>query len=95
MEQLLIQYDVAFGEPTGLDRTDMVLHTINTADAKPFKIPYRRLPLKKKLLAEKELYAGLTIRVLASGDEGRRSRENSLFEPCGSFLIQCDALWSM
>ena len=47
LSQLLLKYDVAFGEPTVLGRTDMVLHTINTADAAPFKIPYRRLPLKK------------------------------------------------
>ena len=41
------------GEPVG--RTDKVLHTIETGDAEPFKIPYRRLPLAKKRVAEEEI----------------------------------------
>ena len=41
------------GEPLG--RTDKVLHNIDTGDAEPFKIPYRRLPLAKKLVAEVEI----------------------------------------
>ena len=64
LEQLVREYDDAFGEPTGLGRTDMVLHTINTADAIPFKIPYRRLPLKKKLMAEKEIAEQLRLGVI-------------------------------
>ena len=64
LEQLLRQYDIAFGEPTGLGRTDLVYHTINTADSKPFKIPYRRLPLKKKLMAEKEIADQLRLGVI-------------------------------
>ena len=53
---LLKRYTGAFmqkGEPMG--RTDKVLHTIDTGDAVPFKIPYRRLPLKKKLVCEEQI----------------------------------------
>ena len=41
------------GEPLG--QTDKVVHTIETGDAEPFKIPYRRLPLLKKRIAEQEI----------------------------------------
>ena len=53
---LLKRYSGAFmqkGEPMG--RTDKVLHTIDVGDASPFKIPYRRLPLKKKLVCEEQI----------------------------------------
>ena len=41
------------GEPLG--RTNKVLHEIKTGDNPAFKIPYRRLPLKKKIVAEEEI----------------------------------------
>ena len=41
------------GEPLG--RTNKVLHEIKTGDNPAFKIPYRRLPLKKKTVAEEEI----------------------------------------
>ena len=56
LRTLLVKYQTAFavpGEPVG--RTDKVLHHIDTGDSEPFKIPYRRLPLAKKVVAEKEI----------------------------------------
>ena len=56
LEQLLRECGTAFaspGEPLG--RTDKVLHTIKTEGASPFKIPYRRLPLAKRRVAEEEI----------------------------------------
>ena len=41
------------GEPLG--RTDKVLHGIDVGENSPFKIPYRRLPLKKREVAEAEI----------------------------------------
>ena len=62
---LLKKYSKAFmvkGEPVG--RTDRVLHTIDTGDNKPFKIPYRRLPLKKKTICEEEIEEQLKLDVI-------------------------------
>ena len=54
--KLINEYSDAWatpGEPLG--RTDKVQHTIEIGDAEPFKIPYRRLPLAKKKVAEVEI----------------------------------------
>ena len=56
LRELLKNYSKAFarpGEPLG--RTDRVLHSIDTGEAEPVKIPYRRLPLAKKVVAEEEI----------------------------------------
>ena len=53
---LLSKHRAAFAAPgEKLGRTTKVLHTIDTGDAEPFKIPYRRLPLAKKRVAEDEI----------------------------------------
>ena len=65
LERLLEKYGRAFarpGEPLG--RTDKVLHTIQTGTAEPFKIPYRRLPLAKKIVAEGEIASMLREKVI-------------------------------
>ena len=62
---LLKRYSTTFmvkGEPLG--RIDKVLHTIDTGDAAPFKIPYRRLPLKKKAICEVEIAEQLALGVI-------------------------------
>ena len=54
--ELLGRYRKAFAAPgEGQGRTDKVLHGIDTGDAAPFKIPYRRLPLAKRVVAEEEI----------------------------------------
>ena len=56
LKELLMECGSAFarpGEPLG--RTNKVLHSINTGTAEPVKIPYRRLPLAKKVVAEEEI----------------------------------------
>ena len=56
LENMLKKHSDVFaksGDPLG--RTDKVLHTIDTGDAEAFKIPYRRLPLAKKRVAEIEI----------------------------------------
>ena len=53
LRRLVEKYQDAWqveGEPLG--RTDKVLHFINTGDAQPFKMPYRRLQLGKKRVVE-------------------------------------------
>ena len=55
LTKLVEKYNQAFGVKDEVGRTDKVLHHINTGDAEPFKIPYRRLPLKKKEVAEREI----------------------------------------
>ena len=55
LNALLMKYHRAFGKHLEVGRTDKVLHSIDTGDAQPFKIPYRRLPLKKKKVAEESI----------------------------------------
>ena len=55
LRDLLYKYHTAFGKHLEVGRTDKVLHGIDTGDALPFKIPYRRLPLKKKKVAEESI----------------------------------------
>ena len=65
MSNMLMKYVQAFGldgEPTG--RTDKVLHQIDTGEAMPFKIPYRRLPLKKKQEAERCIQSQLSENII-------------------------------
>ena len=63
--QLLGRYRKAFAAPgEGQGRTDKVLHGIDTGDATPFKIPYRRLPLAKKVVAEEEINRMLAEKVI-------------------------------
>ena len=50
------------GEPLG--RTDKVQHPIDTGDAKPFKMPYRRLPLAKKTVVEEHVKTMLEQKVI-------------------------------
>ena len=38
-----------------LGRTNIVEHTIDTGDSKPIKLPPYRIPLAKRLAAEKEI----------------------------------------
>ena len=55
-QTLLSRYADVFampGEPLG--RTDHVRHGIDTADHPPIRQPYRRIPLAKKDMAEKEI----------------------------------------
>ena len=54
--KMLRRCRIAFAAPgETLGRTDKVLHNIKTGDNPAFKIPYRRLPLKKKVVAEEEI----------------------------------------
>ena len=56
LRELVERYQDAWqveGEPLG--RTDKVQHSINTGDAQPFKMPYRRLPLAKKRVVEEQV----------------------------------------
>ena len=55
LNALLMKYHKAFGTELEVGRTDKVLHGIDTGDAQPFKIPYRRLPYKKKKVAEESI----------------------------------------
>lgn len=49
LKSVLIQYSDVFIEPDGsLGRTDLVKHSINTGDARPIKLPPRRLPIHQK-----------------------------------------------
>ena len=41
------------GQPLG--RTDRVVHTIDTGDARPFKLPYRRMPFGRKKIVEEQV----------------------------------------
>ena len=65
LRKLVEKYSDAWqveGEPLG--RTDKVLHTINTGDAQPFKMPYRRLPLAKKRVVEEQVKTMLEQKVI-------------------------------
>lgn len=56
LKSVLIQYSDVFIEPDGsLGRTDLVKHSINTGDARPIKLPPRRLPIHQKKIAEQEI----------------------------------------
>ena len=50
------------GEPLG--RTDKVKHSIDSGDAAPFKMPYRRLPLAKKRVVEEQVRIMLEQKVI-------------------------------
>ena len=65
LNNLVNRYIKAFaleGEPLG--RTDKVLHTINTGEAQPFKMAYRRLPLGKKKIVEEHIESMLENKVI-------------------------------
>lgn len=47
--------DVFMGPNTPLGRTDLVRHTINTGNAKPIKLPPRRLSMHQKSIADQEI----------------------------------------
>ena len=56
LRQLLVEYQDVFMGPDGkLGRTDLVKHTIDTGNAKPIKIPPRRVPQKQKQTIEEEI----------------------------------------
>ena len=56
LSALLIEFQDIFMGPDGkLGRTDLVKHTIDTGNAKPIKIPPRRVPQKQKQTIEKEI----------------------------------------
>ncbi|XP_062588198.1 uncharacterized protein LOC134249845 [Saccostrea cucullata] len=56
LKSVLVHYSDVFIEPGGsLGRTDLVKHTINTGDARPIKLPPRRLPIHQKKVAEQEI----------------------------------------
>lgn len=56
LSQLINQYSDIFVGPDGqLGQTSLSEHAINTADAKPIKLPPRRLPIHMKEQAEKEI----------------------------------------
>ena len=64
--EVLTRHVDAFKSPSQiLGRTDRVLHTIETGDARPIRIPYRRMPLSKKAKMEEamtEMLEGGVIR---------------------------------
>lgn len=56
LKSILIRYSDVFIEPEGsLGRTDLAKHTISTGDARPIKLPPRRLPIHQKKIAEEEI----------------------------------------
>ena len=55
LRALLVKHHNAFGLKDEVGRTDRVQHGIDTGDNPPFKIPYRRLPLKKKGVVDEEI----------------------------------------
>ncbi|MEW8548369.1 MAG: reverse transcriptase family protein, partial [Candidatus Thiodiazotropha sp.] len=56
LRSLLVEFQDIFMGPDGkLGRTDLVKHTIDTGQAKPIKIPPRRVPQKQKETIEKEI----------------------------------------
>ena len=64
LDRVLQRYRNAFGTPNNVGRTSKVLHSINTGDSEPFKIPYRRLPLRKKVIAEASIAEQLKLGVI-------------------------------
>ncbi|CAG2196580.1 unnamed protein product [Mytilus edulis] len=53
---LLIKYQDAFSkDPKDIGTTNLVEHTIDTGDARPIRIPPRRLPFSKLKMAEEEI----------------------------------------
>ena len=56
LKSLLIEFSGVFSAgPGDIGRTNLVTHQINTGDARPIRQQARRLPLHKKLEAEKEI----------------------------------------
>lgn len=56
LENFLLQYSDIFVGPDGeLGRTDLTAHKIDTGDAKPIKLPPRRLPISHRDIAEREI----------------------------------------
>lgn len=56
LKNLLINYQDVFAKPGGpLGRTDLVEHAIDTGDARPVKLPPRRIPLAKQKVAQQEV----------------------------------------
>ena len=61
IKDLVIRFQELFLSPDGkLGTTDLVKHTIDTGDAKPIKIPLRRVPIKQKEIIDQEINKMLT-----------------------------------
>lgn len=52
---ILTFQDIFLGPDLKLGRTDLVRHSIDTENAKPVKIPPRRIPISQKQVSEKEI----------------------------------------
>lgn len=60
-----MQYSDVIVEPDGeLGRTDPIAHKIDTGDAKPIKLPPRRLPISQRDIAEHEIESMLQKEVI-------------------------------
>jgi transposase InsO family protein len=56
LQELLIEYQSAFSiGPDDLGRTDLVVHTIDTGDAPPFRQPLRRHPIAYQAAVDEQL----------------------------------------
>ena len=69
IKDLLIKYQDIFLGPDGkLGRTDIVQHVIDTRDAKPIKIPPRRVPIKQKEIIDQEINKMLADDIIEPSD---------------------------
>lgn len=65
LENFLLQYSDIFVGPDGeLGRTYLTAHKIDTGDAKPIKLPPRRLPIFQRDIAEREIESMLQKEVI-------------------------------
>ena len=70
VNKVISEFADTFMGPDGkIGRTDLVKHTINTGEARPIKLPTRRLPMHQRETAEIEIKKML--------DEGVIERSNS------------------
>ncbi|MES9884702.1 MAG: RNase H-like domain-containing protein [Sedimenticola sp.] len=70
LQKLIVEYQDVFMSPDGeLGRTDLVKHTIDTGNARPIKIPPRRVAQKQKTVIENEI---------------NKMLENDIIEPSNS-----------
>ena len=90
LKELLSRHTKAFGLKDEVGRTDKVQHGINTGDAQPFKIPYRRLPLAKKALAEGEIVKQLKQGVIVPSSSPWSSPVNMTTKKDGTIRFCID-----
>ncbi|CAC5392159.1 unnamed protein product [Mytilus coruscus] len=83
LEKLIVEYQDIFTSPDGkLGRTGIVKHSIDTGDAKPIRVPPRRVPLTQRKTIETEIDKMLENDVIEPSSSAWRPHKKCKREDC-------------